>query len=111
MDAHYCCLCLGVDCFGGKCPVSSGSLPDDLHLELSVEGFLRLTWDHCFFLSVDKCHTPPERTHSACLALRGFGSKLEFTLVPVCLLEPVPAPGGCLFGLHTSRYPDGKVVM
>lgn len=38
MDAHYCWLCLGVDCFGGRLSLSSGSLPDDLHLELSSEG-------------------------------------------------------------------------
>lgn len=40
-----------------------------------------------FFLSVDKSHTPPERTHSTCLALRGFWLQTGVYFCPcvVCL--------------------------
>lgn len=81
MDTHYCWLCLGVDCFGGRFSLSSGSLPDDLHLELSSEGLskghmgpllLRQVWVFFGLMRVIRLRT---RSHSACVALRGFGSK------------------------------------
>lgn len=38
MGACYCWLCLGVDCFGGRFSVSTGSFPDGPLRERSSEG-------------------------------------------------------------------------
>lgn len=53
---------------GGRFSLSSGSLPDDLHLELDSEGLSGRVGVRGSYGTTAK--TLPER----CLALRGFGS-------------------------------------
>lgn len=59
MDAHYCWLCLSVGCFGGRFCLSSGTLPDDPHLELSLE------W-------LSKTHMGPVFLKQVCFLLTSF---------------------------------------
>lgn len=88
MDAHYCWLCLGVDCFGGRFSLSSGSLPDDLHLELSSEGLskghmgpllLRQVWG---FFWVDESHTPTNTLPQRLCGLEGIWLKMKVYFCP-----------------------------